>query len=207
MTLAHEVLSWPSRAMRRMYDWVLAWAETPHAVVALLLVAFAESSFFPVPPDVLLIAMAVATPPRALRFAAIATLGSVVGGMAGYGIGSELYDAVGVHIIRFYHLERQWDAVVQSYQGNAFLFVAAAGFTPIPYKVFTIAAGACKVYFPTLVIASVLSRGARFFLVAGLIRVCGSGVKSLIDRYFNVMSVLFFVLLVAGFYVVKVLLR
>jgi len=193
--------------MRRMYDWVLAWAETKQAVVALLVLAFAESSFFPVPPDVLLIAMAVATPRSALRYAGICTAGSVVGGMFGYLIGAELYDAIGAHIIRFYQLENQWQAVVRSYQGNAFLFVAAAGFTPIPYKVFTIAGGACHIYFPTLVIASLLSRGARFFLVAGLIRVFGPGVKHFIDRYFNLLSVLFFVLLALGFYVAKVVLK
>lgn len=202
-----RVLTWPSRCMRRMYDWVLAWAETKQAVVALLILAFAESSFFPIPPDVLLIAMAVATPRLSLRYAAIATVGSVLGGMLGYLIGAELYDAVGAHIIRFYHLENQWQTVVRNYQGNAFLFVTAAGFTPIPYKVFTIAGGACHIYFPTLVGASTLSRGARFFLVAGLIRVFGPGVKHFIDRYFNLLSVLFFVLLVVGFYVVKAVLK
>lgn len=207
MTLVRRVLTWPSRCMRRMYDWVLAWAETKQAVVALLILAFAESSFFPIPPDVLLIAMAVATPRLSLRYAAIATVGSVLGGMLGYLIGAELYDAVGAHIIRFYHLENQWQTVVRNYQGNAFLFVTAAGFTPIPYKVFTIAGGACHIYFPTLVGASTLSRGARFFLVAGLIRVFGPGVKHFIDRYFNLLSVLFFVLLVVGFYVVKAVLK
>jgi membrane protein YqaA with SNARE-associated domain len=193
--------------MRVMYDWVLAWAETRQAVIALFILAFAESSFFPIPPDVLLIAMAVATQRLALRYAAISTVGSVLGGMVGYLIGAELYEVVGAHIIGFYHLEHQWESVVRSYQGNAFLLVAAAGFTPIPYKVFTIAGGACHIYFPTLVIASLLSRGARFFLVAGLIKVFGPGVKSFIDRYFNLLSVLFFVLLVVGFYLAKVLLK
>ncbi|MBN1424790.1 DedA family protein [Candidatus Fermentibacteria bacterium] len=193
--------------MRAMYEWVLAWAETKQAIVALLILALAESSFFPIPPDVLLIAMAVATPRSALRYAAIATLGSVVGGMVGYLIGAQLYEAVGEHIIRFYHLESQWETVKLGYQGNAFLLVTAAGFTPIPYKVFTIAGGACGIYFPTLVFASLLSRGTRFFLVAGLIRLCGPGVKGFIDRYFNLLSVAFFVLLVLGFYVARVVLK
>ncbi len=202
-----RLLMWPSRIMRKMYDWVLKWAETKQALWALFILAFAESSFFPIPPDVLLIAMAVATPLKGLRYAAVATLGSALGGMLGYVIGAELYDAIGRHIIAFYHLESQWETVMASYQKNAFLLVAGAGFTPIPYKVFTIAGGACRIYFPTMVLASVLSRGARFGLVAGLIRVFGPGVKQLIDRYFNLLSLLFFVLLVLGFYVAKVLLH
>ena len=200
-----RILTWPNKLLRVLYDWVLKWAETRQAIGILFLLAVAESSFFPVPPDVLLIAMAVARPKRALLYAGVATLGSVLGGMLGYLIGAELYDAVGRHIISFYHLETQWERVVASYQGNAFLFVAGAGFTPIPYKVFTIAGGACRIYFSTLVLASLLSRGARFGLVAGLIRVFGPAAKQLIDRYFNILTVAFFVLLVLGFYVAKVL--
>ena len=200
-----RIVMWPNRALRILYDWVLKWAETRQAIGVLFVLAVAESSFFPVPPDVLLIAMAVARPKRALLYAVVATVGSVLGGMLGYLIGAELYDAVGRHIIAFYHLEAQWERVVASYQGNAFLFVAGAGFTPVPYKVFTIAGGACRIYFSTLVLASLLSRGARFGLVAGLIRIFGPGVKRLIDRYFNILSIAFFVLLILGFYVAKVL--
>lgn len=202
-----SLVRWPSAALRRLYDWVLSWAETRQAEVVLFSVAFAESSFFPVPPDVLLLAMAVSRPSRAFRSATISTVGSVLGGVLGYFIGAQLFEAVGVHIIRFYHLQSQWETVVRSYQGNAFLLVAAAGFTPIPYKVFTIAGGACQIYLPTLVVASALSRGARFFLVAGLIRVFGPGVRRLIDRYFNMLSLVFFGLLVAGFLVAKAVLK
>lgn len=202
-----RVLGFPSHIMRKSYDWVLKWAETSQAVWALFLLAFAESSFFPVPPDVLLIAMAVATPAKALRYALVATAGSVLGGMFGYYIGAELFDLVGRHIISFYHLEDQWQTVVSSYQRNAFLLVAGAGFTPIPYKVFTIAGGACRIYFHTLVLASLLSRGARFGLVAALIRIFGPGIRTLIDRYFNILSLAFFVLLILGFYVAKVVLH
>jgi len=207
MELAVNILTWPSRVLRKLYDWVLRWAETDQALWALFILAFAESSFFPVPPDVLLIAMAVATPRKAFRYALIATAGSVLGGMFGYFIGLKLYDAVGKHIIAFYHLEDQWATVVSHYRDNAFIFVAGAGFTPIPYKVFTIAGGACRIYFSTLVLASVLSRGARFGIVSLLIRIFGPKVRHVIDRYFNILSLVFFILLVLGFYVVKVVLR
>ena len=202
-----KILTWPSRTMRKLYDWVLRWAETDQAMWALFFLSFAESSFFPVPPDVLLIAMAVAMPRRALRYALIATAGSVLGGMFGYFIGLKLYEAVGKHIIAFYHLQDQWETVVSHYRDNAFLFVAGAGFTPIPYKVFTIAGGACRIYFSTLVFASLLSRGARFGIVALLIRIFGPKVRDVIDRYFNILSLVFFILLVVGFYVIKVVIQ
>jgi len=205
MSVVVAIIGWPTKALRTLYNWVLKWAETKWAVLILFLTAVAESSFFPVPPDVLLIAMAVATPCRALAYAAVATAGSVLGGMLGYLIGAELFDAIGKHIIAFYHLDQQWQTVVDSYKGNAFWLVAGAGFTPIPYKVFTIAGGACRIYFPTLVFASLLSRGARFGLVAGLIRIFGPGVKGFIDRYFNILSIAFLLLLFLGFYVAKVL--
>lgn len=191
--------------LRRMKDWVEAFAQKPGAGWALFLIAFAESSFFPIPPDVLLIALAIALPRRAFFYAFICSVGSVLGGMFGYFIGLELYEVVGSRIIAFYGLEQQYLAVRSLYESNAFSAIAIAGFTPIPYKVFTIAAGAFQVSFETLVLASSVSRPARFFLVAGLFYYFGPRIKPYIDKYFEILSVIFVVLLVAGFILIKYL--
>lgn len=188
-----------------MKSWVEAFAEKPGAGWALFLIALAESSFFPIPPDVLLIALAVSLPTKAFRYALICSIGSVLGGMLGYLIGLEFYDLIGRKIITFYNLQEQYEAVRILYERNAFSAIAIAGFTPIPYKVFTIAAGAFRVSFETLVVASVVSRPARFFLVAGLFFFFGARIKSFIDKYFEALTVAFVVLLVLGFVVVKYL--
>jgi membrane protein YqaA with SNARE-associated domain len=189
--------------IRRLYDWVMGWSESPYAVPALFLIAFAESSFFPIPPDVLLMALAISAPRRALFYALICTAGSVTGGVAGYAIGTYAFDALGHPIIEAYGVTEKFDLVGQKYQENAFAAIAIAGFTPIPYKVFTIAAGVFKIGLPTLVAASVVGRAGRFLLVGGLIRMFGPQIKELIDKYFNILSIAFVVLLVAGFLVVR----
>lgn len=191
--------------LRRMKDWVEAFAQKPGAGWALFLIAFTESSFFPIPPDVLLIALAVALPKRAFFYALVCSVGSVLGGMFGYFIGLELYEVVGSRIIALYGLEQQYQAVRSLYESNAFSAIAIAGFTPIPYKVFTIAAGAFQVSFETLVLASSVSRPARFFLVAGLFYYFGPRIKPYIDKYFEILTVIFVVLLVAGFVLIKYL--
>jgi len=193
-------------ALRRLYDWVLHWAETPYGMPALFVLAFAESSFFPIPPDVLLIALAVAIPSKAFRYAAVCSVGSILGGMFGYYIGRELFDAIGRPVLEFYNYMDKFAYVQQKYGQNAFAFIAIAGFTPIPYKVFTIAAGVChqEVSLGTLVIASAISRTARFMLVALLIFSFGPAIKRWIDRYFNLLSILFVVLIILGFAAVKI---
>ena len=191
---------------RRMYDWVLHWAETPYGVPALFVLAFAESSFFPVPPDVLLIALAIGVPKRAFRFSGICTLGSVFGGMLGFLIGFAFFEIVGMPILQFYGAVDKFEYVRELYLQYDAWFVAVAGFTPIPYKVFTIAAGAFGMNFPLFVLVSALSRGARFYIVGGLIWKFGKPIKSFIDTYFNLLSLLFFVLLVLGFVVLKMFL-
>jgi len=194
------ILGW----IRRMYTWVEGFSSKPGAMWALFLIAFAESSFFPVPPDVLLIALAVATPTRAMRFAAICTLGSVLGGLLGYFIGYELMDLVGRPIVAFYNAEHYWLKVEEAYRGPVGVwFLLAAAFTPIPYKVATIAAGATLMPLLPFVVASVIGRAARFFLVAGLIWKFGPAFKVLIDKYFDKLSIAFIVLLVLGFIAVK----
>lgn len=192
--------------LRRMYDWVLSWAHTKYGGIALFVLAFAESSFFPIPPDVLLIALCVSIPTKSIRYAVICTFGSVIGGVFGYLIGYGLYETIGIIIIKAFHYQAQFNAVGELYAANAFLAVAAAGFTPIPYKVFTIAAGVWKINFTTFITASILSRGARFFLVAGLFYFFGPKIKVFIDKYFNWLTIIFFILLIGGFIAVKWLL-
>jgi membrane protein YqaA with SNARE-associated domain len=189
--------------IRRLYDWVLHWADTPYAVPALFLLAFTESSFFPIPPDVLLISLALAVPKKSFRYAAVCTAGSVLGGMFGYLIGLELIEAVGMPILNFYGVTDKYEYIRTLYNRYDAWAVGIAGFTPIPYKVFTIAAGAFKIDFPVFVLASAVGRAGRFFLVALLIYHFGPSIKSFIDRYFNLLTIGFLVLLILGFVLVK----
>ncbi len=189
--------------IRRLYDWVLGWAAHPAGPLALFLLAFAESSFFPIPPDVLLIALALGRPQRALWFALLATLGSVLGGVGGYYIGLALFEQVGRPILEWYNAMPEFDRVGQLYRDNLILALGTAGFTPIPYKVFTIAAGAFYIPLLPFMAISAVSRGLRFFLVALLIYYFGPPIKRFIDRYFNLLTILFVVLLVGGFLVVR----
>ena len=191
------------KLLRSLYDWVLHWAATPYALPALVIVSFVESSFFPIPPDVLLIAMTVAVPALWLKFAFFCSVASVLGGMFGYFIGFEFMDVVGMRIVEFYHLQEKFEKIGSFYNQYDAWAVAAAGFTPLPYKIFTIAAGAFKINFPTFIVASALSRSARFFLVAALIYKFGPPIKLLIEKYFNLFSIVFFILLVLGFYLLK----
>ncbi|MBI4429564.1 MAG: DedA family protein [Ignavibacteriales bacterium] len=189
--------------LRRLKSWVEGFAQKPGAAWSLFGIAFIESSFFPIPPDVLLIALAVSVPAKSFRYALVCSVGSVLGGMLGYFIGLEFYDLVGRPIIDFYGLRGQYLRVQQLYSENAFTAIAVAGFTPIPYKVFTIAAGAFHVSFATLVYASILSRSARFFLVAALFYWFGAGIKSFVDKYLESLSVAFVVLLILGFLAIR----
>jgi membrane protein YqaA with SNARE-associated domain len=192
--------------LKRVYDWVLHWADTPHGSWALFILAFAESSFFPVPPDVLLIALAVGRPNRALRFALICSVGSVLGGALGYLIGWQFMTTVGERIVAFYGLQPRVADIGRLYnQYNAWA-VGIAGFTPIPYKVFTIAAGMFKINFGIFMLASLVARSARFFIVGGLIYYFGPHIRTFIDRYFNLLAVAFTVLLVGSFVLIKYLL-
>lgn len=185
--------------LRKLYDWVEHFAETPYGLWALFLLAFAESSFFPVPPDVLLIALAVSIPARALRYALVCSVGSVLGGMFGYLIGYQFMEFIGFGILKFYGLTDKYESVAELYNRYNAWAVGIAGFTPIPYKVFTISAGAFRIDFSVFLLASVVSRSARFFLVAGLIYMFGEQIRTFIERYFNILAVIFVLLLVAGF--------
>jgi membrane protein YqaA with SNARE-associated domain len=191
--------------LRRLYDWVLHWAVTPYGTWALFLLAFAESSFFPIPPDVLLIAMCVARPDRSFKYALVCSVGSIIGGCLGYLIGWQFMASVGSRIVDFYGLTDKVAYIETLYNTYDAWAVGIAGFTPIPYKVFTIAAGMFKINFTVFVLASMVSRSARFFLVAGLIYLFGPRIQSFIDRYFNTLAVTFTVLLVGSFVLIKYL--
>ncbi len=187
--------------LRRLYDWVLHWAQTPYGVPALFLLAFAESSFFPLPPDILLLALCLSLPIRSYRFALLTTIGSVVGGLVGYLIGFTLWGATAELFYEYVPLfsPSGFEHIQKLFSTYDFWLIFAAGFSPIPYKIFTIGAGVFEINFPLFVLTSVISRGLRFFLLAWLIYTFGDKVKAGIDKYFNFITLGFMVLLFGGF--------
>lgn len=190
--------------VRRLYNWILHWADTPWGGVALFVLAFAESSFFPIPPDVLLIALCLGAPKKSMKYALICMVGSVCGAMLGYGIGHWAWDGVmSDWFIPAVFSQESFDSVGGMYDQWNFWAVFTAGFTPIPYKLFTIAAGAFNINFIMFIVASIVGRGARFFLVAFLIYKFGPSIKGFIDKYFNLIAIAFTVLLVGGFVLIK----
>lgn len=191
--------------IRRLYDWVLHWAHTPWGAAALFVIAFAESSFFPIPPDVLLIALCLGAATKSFRYAAICTVGSVLGGMAGYAIGFYVWEGVQDWFIPGVFSQELFDTVSNLFKDNTFWAVFTAGFTPIPFKVFTIVGGVCSVDFGTFTTAALISRGLRFFLIAGLIWKFGTPIKKFIDKYFNLLALVFTVILIGSFVLIKYL--
>lgn len=194
--------------LRRAYDWVLHWAETPYGMPALFLLAFAESSFFPIPPDVLLIALCISAPSRAFRFALVASLGSVFGGITGYALGMTFWGLLNPLFYRYVpgFSPDSFARVQQLFATYDFWTVFTAGFTPIPYKLITIGAGVFQIHFGMFVFASLISRSLRFFLVAWLLKRYGAAMRSMIEKYFNLLSILFVILLLGGFLILKTLL-
>lgn len=187
-------------------EWVESFAHKPSAGIALFIFAFIESSFFPIPPDALLIILAISYPKRSLYYSLICTVGSVLGAYLGYLIGYVFYDTIGIKIIHFYGLENQINYVLHKYQENGFIAIVTAGFTPIPYKVFTILAGFNKtIDLFTLTFASLVGRAGRFFLVGSLIYFIGPGVKTFIDKYLDKLTIAFMILLIVSFVVLKYL--
>lgn len=194
------VLSYLFRPIRRMYDWTVRHSSGPRAKHFLAFVSFADSSFFPIPPDVALIPVTYSDRQRAMRYATICTVASVLGGMFGYLIGYLLYASIGIRIIQFYHLEPLMQTIGSQYERHAFLTVFLAAFTPLPYKLITISAGLFKISFLPFILASAIGRGGRFFLVALLIRRYGEKAKLLIEEYFEWFAIVFAVLLIGGFF-------
>jgi len=186
---------------RRLYDWTIHWAKTPYAQWALFIHAFAASSFFPIPPDVLLIAMALAHPKRALRYGAICLAGSVSGAVLGYYIGRFGMAAIGYPLLETYSYTAEFNELKTLFAAHGFMWILLAALTPIPFKVFTIAAGAAHpdVSLGVLLAASIVGRGIRFFAVAGLLRIFGKHIANFIERYFNLCTIAFGVALVLGF--------
>lgn len=187
-------------------EWIESYALKKSALWAIFILAFTESSFFPIPPDVLLIAIAIAKPKVSIKAALWCSIGSVLGGVFGYFIGYALMESVGNNIIHFYNAQATWDKVVSIYNGEVGMwFLAGAAFTPIPYKISTIAAGATNMPLIPFILISSIGRSLRFFLVAGVIYFVGPTAKIYIDKYFDKLSIAFVVLLVLGFLAIKYL--
>ncbi len=191
--------------LQRLYDRTMGLAGHRHALWALAIVAFVESSVFPVPPDVLLIPMVLAARERAWRIAAVATLASVLGGGLGYLIGSALFETVGRPLLAFYGQMESFQDFQETYNEWGAWIVAGAGFTPFPYKVITIASGVVDLDPATFMAASAVSRGARFFLVAALLWKFGPPIRSFIEQNLPLLAGLFVVLLFGGFLAIRYL--
>jgi len=187
-----------------MKDWVEGFARRPNALWALFAIAFIESSFFPIPPDVLLIALAIANPRRSFLYAAVCTAGSVSGAFLGYYIGYALYETVGFTILQFYGVADQFHVVLDKFRENAWLTIFIAGFTPIPFLVFTLAAGFREtIDLTTFFLAILLGRGVRFFLVGAALYIFGPTMKEYIDRYLERLTLVFGAMFVAGIVLVR----
>lgn len=192
--------------LRTLYDKTLAWSASKAATRWLAFVSFIESSVFPIPPYVMLIPMCLERQDRAWYYATVATISSVLGGILGYVIGAYLFDAVGQPLIDFYHARESFAHFQSLYNDWGGWILVLASVTPIPYKVFTIASGLTGLNIFTFLIASVINRAFRFFLVAGLIHFYGAPMKTFIDRYFALISTLLLILLVGAIIVVKIFL-
>lgn len=191
--------------LRRLYDWTMELAAKPYAVWALAAVAFAESSFFAVPPDVMLIPMVLAARQRAWFLAGVCTVASVIGGSFGYWIGAGLYDTLGIRIIEFYGLSDRFAEFSAKFNEHGAWAVLFAGVTPFPYKVITITSGVTGLDFWTFTISSIVARGLRFYIVAALLWKFGDPIKAFIERWLGPLTLLFFILLFGGFWAVKYL--
>jgi membrane protein YqaA with SNARE-associated domain len=189
--------------IQKLYDKTLELADHPKALWFLAVISFAESSFFPIPPDVLLLPMILAAPTRAWKIAFVCSVSSVLGGIFGYIIGAYFFDVVGQPIVDFYHLQAQFERFRDLYNEFGALIVAVAGFSPIPYKVFTIASGVTNLDIVTFIFASAVSRSARFFLVAALLWKFGDPIKEFVEKHLAKLALLFCVLLVGAFVMLK----
>ena len=191
--------------LRRLYDWTISLAGTRHALWALALVSFAESSFFPIPPDVLMIPMIIARPRRAFVIATVALVASVLGGLFGYYIGAQLFDAVGRPVLEFYGKMQAADLFNARFRDWGAWAVLIAGVTPFPFKVITIMSGWTGLNLPVFVVSAIVARGLRFFIVAALLWQFGAPIRDFIERRLGMMFSLFVALLLGGFWLVRYL--
>jgi membrane protein YqaA with SNARE-associated domain len=187
------------KLIRKIYDWTLRISAHRHATWGLAGVSFVESSFFPIPPDVILIPMCISNRSKAFWYATICTLASVAGGLLGYGIGYFLYESIGSSIIEFYGMGGKFSELQSRYAEWGGWIIFAKGLTPFPYKVITILSGVLSLSIPVFIVASILSRSLRFFLVAALIWKYGAPIQSFIERRLGLVTLLFLVLLIGGF--------
>ena len=193
------------KIFRKLYNWTLEKSSKKEAPWFLSIVSFAESSFFPIPPDIILIPMVLAKRTKAFIYASLCTLSSVAGGILGYIIGFLLFNSVGMFLINFYHLDDSVNQFKNYYNTYGAWIVIIAGFTPFPFKVITIASGLFQLNFVIFILCSIISRGARFYLVSGLLYFFGEKIKIFIDKYFNILTILFFVLLIVSILIIKIL--
>lgn len=191
--------------IRRLYDWVIRLAAHPRALYALAIVSFAESSFFPIPPDVMLIPMVLANRQRAFTIAAVCTVSSVLGGLLGYAIGYYFFETLGEWVVRTYHLEAGLAAFRHGFDTYGIWIILIKGLTPIPYKLVTIASGAAHFDLFTFVWASIVTRGLRFFLVAALLWRFGTPIRAFVEERLTLLTWLFLMALVGGFVAVRYL--
>ena len=191
--------------LKKTYNWTLEKAQHKNAKWYLSLISFAESSFFPIPPDILLIPMALASKAKALFYAFICTLFSVLGGILGYAIGYFFYNSVGIYIVELYHLENSFNIFEDYYKEFGILIVLGAGITPFPYKFITIASGVFGLNIFLFIIVSIIGRGLRFYLIAILLYFFGEKIKLIIDKYFNILTIVFFILLIGSVFIIRFL--
>ena len=192
--------------IRRLYEWILALSGKPSAPYVLGALAFAESSFFPVPPDAMLVPMAVSRPDRVWFYALIATVGSVLGGLVGYAIGALLFDSLGTWLIRLYGLQDKAATFQQSYAEYGHWVILLKGLTPIPYKLVTITSGFAHYSLFWFTVLSIVTRGARFFILAGLLGRYGVQIRGVLDRHLNAVVAISLAVIVLGFVLFKVIL-
>ena len=188
-----------------IYDWMINLSASPKALWFLAIVAFAESSFFPIPPDIMLIPMVLAMPQKAWKIAGIATISSVIGGYFGYGIGVFFFDLIARPILNFYGYMQQFEVFKEYYHQWGVWIVFGAGITPFPYKIITIASGVVRLDLLTFTVASIIARGMRFYLVAWLLKKYGAPMRIFIEKNLGILSVLFLILLIGGFAAIKYL--
>lgn len=191
--------------IRRLYEWTLSLSAHPRALWALAAVSFVESSFFPIPPDIIMIPMILAQPRKAWLIALVATVASVFGGLLGYFIGAALFDTIGQAIFDFYGKSDAVAAFNERFNAYGAWAVLVAGVTPFPYKVITIMSGWTGLSIPVFIVASIVARGLRFFIVAGLLWKFGDPIRLFIEKYLGLLFTLFVILLVGGFYAVRFL--
>ena len=203
------------RFIKNLYNWTLGLANNQYGMISLFILSLIESIFFPIPPDILLIALIISSRRKAFKFAIICSFGSLVGGIIGYNIGYYLwwngFEYSQLALLFFEYVpnfnNEVFLTIKDKYEEYGFLIIFTAGFTPIPYKIFTISAGAFHVHFNTFIFASFVSRSARFFLIAILLRKYGETIKIYIDKYFNILTILVTMLIIIGYVIINMMIK